>query len=491
MKKQKFYNDQHVAKEDLDQIYLDVEDLEADHIFDFHYSREQFVLGNPKYSYSSLRVLAQPFESLTVQISGGVGYQNQSRIEVEDTQQFTISSVPQDLGGGLNISRIDLLYLTITESDIYPYSVDFIDANRNIYQQTVYTRTEPIYEFHQLQGIYNPAGASKPSIPPDGIALAYIHLRDNTNKIYNSDTSTLNEGYIEDARTLIFIPTNDTLSQMSADILALQTHDIVLDGQVVTLTNNLATTNSNLTITNNNLVITNNNLTTTSGNLIVTNNNLVIANTNIATISGSVITLTPISGSGAPNITPAFIGQTYEDTFYKKDYKATGTSSVNDWEVNNYAPKMGMMNTGVNSAPAHSANVLDTYKVSAYVNGTISTVAISFYQCSLNAKMKVAIYASLAGNSRPTGAPLSVSSEVIGTGEQDRIYQFTLLTPLHIVAGTTYWIALLSDTTLYYFRQITSGRTSMSQYYANAYVSGFPTISTVGTANMGFQTIAY
>ena len=204
MEKSIFYNNMHVAGEDMDQIYLDTEQQMEDHIYDFHDSSSQYVVADETYGATSAQVLAQTSPSLTLEIQGGVAYQNQKRIEIEEIQEYTITSPPSTVGGLLNISRIDLIYLTLTTIDKYPFSVDFIDANRNITQSTVYTRSGDTYTINQLQGIYNPAGASKPAIPADGVALAYIHLRDATNKIYDADTNSLNEGYIEDARTIIY-----------------------------------------------------------------------------------------------------------------------------------------------------------------------------------------------------------------------------------------------------------------------------------------------
>lgn len=203
MDKNIWYNQQHISIEDLEQIYLDCEQLIIDHIYDYHYSDSQFVLATPKYGSNSLKVMAQTFPSLTVQITGGVAYQNQNRIEVETPTTYTLSDPPSVLGGGFNITRIDLIYLTLTEQELYPFSKDFIDANRNIYQQTVYTRKCTTYTINKVTGVYNVGGGIKPSVPSNGIALAYLHLRDGTNKIYNTDTGSLNEGYIEDARNLV------------------------------------------------------------------------------------------------------------------------------------------------------------------------------------------------------------------------------------------------------------------------------------------------
>mgnify|MGYP001286296743 CR=1 FL=1 len=198
-----WYNNQHISIEDLEQIYIDCEQLMADHIYDYHYSDNQFVLASPRYGMNSLRVLAQTYPSLTVQISGGVAYQDQKRIEISTAETYTLTNPPSILGGGFNITRIDLIYLLLDEEELYPFSKDFIDANRNIYQETVYTRKCTSYTINKVTGVYNIGGGSKPSIPSNGIALAYIHLRDGTNKIYNTDTGSLNEGFIEDARNLV------------------------------------------------------------------------------------------------------------------------------------------------------------------------------------------------------------------------------------------------------------------------------------------------
>lgn len=42
-----------------------------------------------------------------------------------------------------------------------------------------------------------------------------------------------------------------------------------------------------------------------------------------------------VTGSGAPSVTPAFIGQDYLDTTNKLFYKAGGTTDSGDWELIN------------------------------------------------------------------------------------------------------------------------------------------------------------
>jgi len=207
MDKLNFYDMQHVAAEDMGQIYLDAESFAVQHLKDFHSTKTQFVLGSAIYGPSSLQVLSTTYPSLTVEVSGGVGYDAWQRVEITSTESLTIANIPPNSGGGLIITRIDLIYINKTDIDAFPFTLDFIDANRNIFQETKNTRNLGSYELIQLQGTYNIGGATPPAIPAGVIPLAYIYLRDNTNKIYNADTSSLNEGYIVDARTVVYATT--------------------------------------------------------------------------------------------------------------------------------------------------------------------------------------------------------------------------------------------------------------------------------------------
>jgi hypothetical protein len=197
----------HCAAEDLAQVYLDIENSTIQHLKDFHSNKTQFVLGSTNYGASSLQVLPQVYASLTVQVSGGVGYYNWERIELPSAYEYVISDIPTDQGGGLNITRIDLLWIERLVEEAYPFAIDFIDANRNIYQQTKNTRYLDSYEIGLTQGVYNIGGGAKPSTPVGAVPLAYIHLRDATNKIYAYDTGSLNEGFIEDCRQLVYANT--------------------------------------------------------------------------------------------------------------------------------------------------------------------------------------------------------------------------------------------------------------------------------------------
>jgi len=199
-----WYDQMHVAAEDMEQIYLDVEVFAVQHLRDFHTSKTQFVLGSTAYGAGSLKALSTVFPSLTVVVSGGIAYDNWERVEVTSDYNFTIGNIPPNNGGGLVITRIDLLYINKISVNAYPFAIDFIDANRNIYQETKNTRSVDGYEIIQLQGTYNIGGATPPAIPAGVIPLAYVYLRDDTNKIYNYDTSSLNEGYIVDMRTVVY-----------------------------------------------------------------------------------------------------------------------------------------------------------------------------------------------------------------------------------------------------------------------------------------------
>ena len=103
----------------------------------------------------------------------------------------------------LIVKRIDLLYLEYKKVKTSPLSIDFIDENRNLYQEVVYTRSEDSFELKRVMGVESLFPAH-PTLPGgDVIPLAYIHLRNNTSAIYDSDQSTIATGFIEDARQTI------------------------------------------------------------------------------------------------------------------------------------------------------------------------------------------------------------------------------------------------------------------------------------------------
>ena len=203
MDKMIWYNKQHVAAEDLTQIYLDLEAAYIQHIKDFHTSKNNFVLGSTAYGPSSLKPTSTAYASLTVEISGGVAYYNSERIENPSVYSYVMGAIPANQGGGLNITRIDLLYVKKVINSSLAIALDFIDSNRNIYQETKNTRNLDSFEFGVVRGLYNVGGAIPPVIPNTVVPLAYVYLRDATNKIYNYNTNSLNEGYIVDIRNII------------------------------------------------------------------------------------------------------------------------------------------------------------------------------------------------------------------------------------------------------------------------------------------------
>jgi hypothetical protein len=124
-------------------------------------------------------------------------YVNYSRMPA-----YTMTDSPTG-ANSLTVTRIDLLYLEYKKISTSPKSIDFIDENRNIYQEVAYTRSEDSFELKRIMGVESPTPAH-PTLPSgDVLPLAYIHLRNNTTAIYNSDQSTIATGFIEDARETI------------------------------------------------------------------------------------------------------------------------------------------------------------------------------------------------------------------------------------------------------------------------------------------------
>jgi hypothetical protein len=218
-----FYNRQNVTQEDFAQIYLDVEKVIRDHIKDWHSAVSAFVLDSHKYEVfdengnrekaSDLRVF-QPLASgdITISVNPGVAFASTERIELQEQVNYTVINIPSE-GTPSNFVRIDLLYITKIKNSVNFRSREFIDVNKNVYQQTINTRQLDGYELQVITGQVAPiitketASSYYPVIPAELqgkiVPLAYIWLKPNTMQIMNIFSDATGIGYIEDARVLV------------------------------------------------------------------------------------------------------------------------------------------------------------------------------------------------------------------------------------------------------------------------------------------------
>lgn len=122
--------------------------------------------------------------------------------------------------------------------------------------------------------------------------------------------------------------------------------------------------------------------------------------------------------------------------------------------------------TSFNNAPG--ANQLFLLKVTPVVNCTISSVAAVPNASNGAAKHRAVIYSDSGGS---PATLLSSGTEVVGTVSGTTLTG-ALTTPQALVAGTSYWIGFIADTSVA-LRQVDSS-TNLGQKKANTYTAGAP-----------------
>lgn len=116
---------------------------------------------------------------------------------------------------------------------------------------------------------------------------------------------------------------------------------------------------------------------------------------------------------------------------------------------------------------APGSNQLYLMKYRCEASGTLNSIGLLPYATSPTAKMKGVVYADSSGI---PGSLMSSGTEVVGT-TSGSVLTLPLATPQALVAGTTYWIGYITDSSL------SMGRldNSLSGYQAaNTYSSGAP-----------------
>ena len=147
-------------------------------------------------------------------------------------------------------------------------------------------------------------------------------------------------------------------------------------------------------------------------------------------------------------------------------------------------PSLVANTTGSASASANnsaSANTLYLQKVTAGTGGTLTSVGMVL-AVSFTGHAQAAVYADNGLGTGPTGAPLATSAAQ--TNPSAGAITFAIASGPHLVSGTTYWIALLTDA-IGSWRQNTTNPSSSAYSYSQTYGSGFPTGPTISGLSTG------
>jgi len=157
-----------------------------------------------------------------------------------------------------------------------------------------------------------------------------------------------------------------------------------------------------------------------------------------------------------------------------------GTSDAQtQWTLGAAVFGQGAAYQGITATNAPGANQIALRKFTAAVAGNVTQINLLPGATSTTAKFKPCIYADSGG--APNGAPLQTGSEVIGC-TSGTVLALPLTASQAIVAGTTYWIGYITDTSV----ALSESDSSLLGYRAaNTYASGFPTtpVMTSGQAS--------
>jgi hypothetical protein len=117
--------------------------------------------------------------------------------------------------------------------------------------------------------------------------------------------------------------------------------------------------------------------------------------------------------------------------------------------------------------------------------GTMQSVSIIPQATSAGAKNKGLIYADSAGL---PGSLLSGGNEVVGT-TASAVLTLALTTPQAVVAGTSYWIGYMTDTSVAIFQATNSPTDDWEK--TNTYASGPPNPAGTGTSTTFTRLVAW
>lgn len=127
-------------------------------------------------------------------------------VNYERMPSYTFTTPPTG-AAGTDITRIDLLYLEYKKESILPFSINFINSNRQIYQEVKYTKEKDSFDLKSITGtqVVAPSIPVAPAVPTVSniVPLAYIYWRNNSTAIYDADQGVIGSAYIVDARSTI------------------------------------------------------------------------------------------------------------------------------------------------------------------------------------------------------------------------------------------------------------------------------------------------
>lgn len=142
-------------------------------------------------------------------------------------------------------------------------------------------------------------------------------------------------------------------------------------------------------------------------------------------------------------------------------------------------PFLGSVIPGYTSQ-AHTNTQLYAQRVFCYNNIKVSKMSTIWATAAGATNLKMALYASLAGDSRPDGLPLAETGAIAYNGISFKPHMGNLFAPVSIVAGNCYWLALIVESFGWTQNVLFGGGGDFCQSWTNLYATGFPNISTVG-----------
>lgn len=198
---------------------------------------------------------------------------------------------------------------------------------------------------------------------------------------------------------------------------------------------------------------------TTSGTALLTIDDLILIDPTQPNYNSTLLTSNPV----------------IETQFVSGD---TQTQFANDGNV---IPVAGVAAYGIYKAVTNMSVAIGLWllKITPLVNCTLNSVSAIPSASSGAAKYKGVVYADSAG---APGALLSSGNEVIGATAAATL-TLPLVTPQAFIAGTSYWIGLICDTTVNF--QQYDNATNLGRFKANTYASGAPNPAGATTGGQG------
>lgn len=194
-------------------------------------------------------------------------------------------------------------------------------------------------------------------------------------------------------------------------------------------------------------------------------------NTTAIGIIGHIYMLDPSTGTPTARLGDSRVDRLTLSTDAQKQFIANATgmnsggSNVPAAATNADSPSSWYW--GQNPISAGANNII-IRKFKAKTNGVLNYIGFTTNSTAAGAHVQGAIYADNGSGTLP-GALLGTTQ--VQTGVANAGYFMPMNVPVNIVAGTTYWVGFLYDTTINFAMNDTSGH---GYFTARSYVSGFP-----------------